>query len=335
MEHLIGFWNLENLFDVEDSPTRPAWLQSKLSSELEGWNEEVLALKISQLVKGIGSLGRERGPDILGVCEVENEAVMDRLAAAVRTAVGRDYAVAHADTSEGRGIDVAFFYDRGRYEAEATFSHHVLKRNATRDLFQVNLRTAAGNPLVLIGNHWPSRRGGTEQSAPFRMMCGETLAYWHERIIEELGRDTAIVVMGDFNDEPFDRSVREYALSVREPEKLLNAREKQYFLNMMWEVMGYRLGTHSYDNIPGVLDQFWINRAILTGNGPFTRAALSPALSDEIPPPATAIHSPEWMRMNSDYLKPRRFGRPSTSRGIDREGVSDHFPILMKLDEAK
>ena len=135
----------------------------------------------------------------------------------------------------------------------AVFSHTLVKRSATRDLVQVNLLAqATGARLVVIGNHWPSRRGGPEASAPYRMMAGETLAYFHERIREVCGTDTAIIAMGDFNDEPFDRSISTYANAERERARVMNARSAK-FLNVSWPHVSAGSATYYYANEPNVL----------------------------------------------------------------------------------
>jgi len=206
------------------------------------------------------------GPDLLGVCEVENANVLELLRDALAP-LGRDYRIAHADTADQRGIDVAFLYDSDRYQVNdgEIFSHFVLRRNATRDLFQVNLRTKlAGRLLVAIGNHWPSRRGGEIESAAYRAIAGETLDYFHDRIREIQGKDVAIIAMGDFNDEPFNRSLTDYALSERQAQKVRNANTPR-LLNLMWPVLGAGIGTHYFDNHANVLDQFLISKGLLTG----------------------------------------------------------------------
>lgn len=162
--HFIAFWNLENLFDSETAPDRSEKLRRLLGKALQGWNEARLARKIKNLARVIRAMNHGRGPDLLGVCEVENRRVLERLAGAIETSEHR-YAVAHADTQDRRGIDVAFLYDPARSTVEATFQHWVLRRTATRDLFQVNLRTGAGHRLVVIGNHWPSRLPAAEVTA--------------------------------------------------------------------------------------------------------------------------------------------------------------------------
>jgi len=321
MRHFIGFWNLENLFDISSSSERPDYLKERLRKELEGWTAAILKKKIAQLVKIIMQMNDGRGPDILGVCEIENEAVVKKLLDGFPSG-GRNYKIAHADTKDGRGIDVAVIYDGDTYRAGLKFNHFVQKRTATRDIFQVNLTTKASRDLVIVGNHWPSRRGGQYGSEPYRMMVGETLAYFHKRILENLGEDTAVVVMGDFNDEPFDRSIRDYALASRERQKIMNARSVDYFYNLMWEATGNREATYYFGSQPNLLDQFWISKGILKQGSAF-----------RVEPGSVEIFQPPELIASGDYPKARKFGRPSGATTFDQEGYSDHFPITMILDE--
>ena len=318
-EYFIAWWNLENLFDTLDSPTRPAWLQQKLKHELKGWDEAVVTRKIGQLTSIISQMNEGRGPDILGVCEIENQAVFEKLRDAVAP-LGRNYALAHHDTADQRGIDIAFMYDDNLFAFENQFDYVVLKRNATRDLFQVSLKIrASGRDLVLVGNHWPSRLGGQYESEPYRIIAAETLSYWHERIKEYKGSDVPIVVMGDFNDEPFNRSLTDYALSTQSRAKVLRSRNPRLF-NLMWPLMGRALGSHFYNNFPGMLDQFLVSKGLLLQSAPL-KARLDSARIERFPEMQTG-----------SYDVPRRFSRPSSS-SYDEDGYSDHFPISMILEE--
>lgn len=112
--HHIAFWNVENLFDIERSPRRPDKLERAIGKELEGWTQAQLNAKIEQLASIIRQLNGGAGPDLLGVCEVENAHVLGLLREAL-VPFGRDYQIAHADTGDQRGIDVAFLYDGARY----------------------------------------------------------------------------------------------------------------------------------------------------------------------------------------------------------------------------
>jgi predicted extracellular nuclease len=221
------WWNVENLFDKVNSPNRTEKLERTLKDELKGWTQEILDLKINQLSKIISKVNHTQGPDILGLCEIENHNVLELLAKIIRQQLpSRNYKIVHADTQDKRGIDVAFIYDRNKFEVEKdansgkdlVFSHFVMKREATRDILQVNFKTKASEKrFVIIGNHWPSRSGGQYESEPYRIVAGETLGYFHQRILDvnekDDDRNTAILAMGDFNDEPFSRSITDYALS--------------------------------------------------------------------------------------------------------------------------
>lgn len=320
-DHHIAFWNLENLFDISTSPDRPDWLQKSLKRELTGWTKPVLTKKISQLAKVISQMNDGAGPDILGVCEVENEPVLDQLVAKLAP-LGRAYKIAHADTSDLRGIDVAFIYDCAKFTKGKQFQHFVQKRTATRDIFQVNFVTAKGRDLVVIGNHWPSRIPDQVATEPYRMMVGETLAYFHKRIIEIMGKDTAVVAMGDFNDEPFDRSVRSYALSVRNRQRVMNANTTNYFHNLMWDLVGTGQKSYQFGSRPNMLDQFWVSKGVVKSGTAFS-----------VKPDTVAVFTPDDMVSGGDYKGPRRFGRPSKASSFDNTGYSDHFPITMVLTE--
>ena len=316
----VVFWNLENLFDVEGSAERPPWLAKRLEKELQGWTDEVLDRKIDRLVHIIRQINHGAGPDILGVCEVENKSVLNRLAAALAP-LGRTYAIAHADTEDQRGIDVAFMVDSAKFETKEIFNHVILKRNATRDLFQVNLRTRdGGRDLVVIGNHWPSRRGGEYASEPYRILAAETLAYWHERSLEYKGEGVPILAMGDFNDEPFNRSLVEYALSSHQKEKVLRAQSPRLY-NLMWPLLGERRGTHFYNGFANMLDQFLASKGLIDRDAPIS------VVEDSV-----RIEMVPEMVSGGAYPDPVRFGRPSS--GYNPNGFSDHYPISVVLREA-
>jgi endonuclease/exonuclease/phosphatase family metal-dependent hydrolase len=318
--HYLAFWNVENLFDTVDSPVRPEWLQKTLAKELEGWDSEILDRKIGQLSFIIRQMNGGMGPDVLGLCEVENGPVLEKLVQGLAP-LGRQYEIAHHDTSDKRGIDIAFIYDSNKFTAQEQFFHVIIKRSATRDIFQVNFETSGGRELIAIGNHWPSRSGGELESEPYRMTAGQTLSHWMERIEEIKGDDAAVIVMGDFNDEPFNRSITDYALAGNSATKVLNSRSPRFF-NLMWPFLGQGFGTHYFDNFPNVLDQFWVSKGIVNGRSGF-RVELGSAKIEKYPPMVTP----------GSYPVPARFGRPAGQ--LNKDGFSDHYPVsVMLLEES-
>ena len=348
-EYFLAWWNLENLFSIENDPDRHEWLEKYLGRELDGWTASILEAKIQQLASVILRMNEGQGPDLLGVCEVENRAVLDQLVESIHIP-GRAYRVVHHDSDDKRGIDVAFIYDSKRLKTKAgeTFHHVIQKRTATRDLLQVNFYTKPlGNLLICVGNHWPARTCGVLESEPYRMLAGETLSYWMSRIheifadrdveagvVEKASRaiPPAVVVMGDFNDEPYNRSLTEYALAERIERKVASRRSrKPYLLNLMWPLMGGGHATYMYEGEPGILDQILVNRGLLDRDSPLQVARISKG-NRAVPFVGIVRFAEMILTKGKNRGGPKRFSRP-TSRDFDETGFSDHFPVALKVIE--
>ena len=321
----VAWWNLENLFDEENAPPerRPEKVARAVGRDLAGWTPALRDRKISQLASVIAQINGGAGPDLLGVCEVENRFVLDLLVAAVQQLVpARSYGIAHADTDDARGIDVAFLFDATRLTAPADqiFFHTVMRRNATREIVQVNFQTPEGRTWAVFGNHWPSRSGGRWESAGYRDIAGETLGYFHDRVIEMHGPDTPALAMGDFNDEPFDTSLVTHAGSTRQAERVVNA-DKALFWNLMWPPMGTGRngepdGSFYFDNEPNQLDQFLVNKNMIIK----TAADQGPA-GDSADPPVPGhqrrhrrLSPTDPLRRHGEAGQPERLLRPLPDR---------------------
>jgi predicted extracellular nuclease len=319
----VAWWNVENLFDEEDSPRRTEKVARVLGTSIRGWTAELRDRKIEQLASVIVQMNDATGPDLLGLCELENEYVVHRLKDAVNAGLpGRRYEAIHADTSDNRGIDIAFLYDPELLTAppDQRFQHVVMRRTATREIFQVNFQTHGGLTWAVFGNHWPSRSGGQLESAGYRAIAGETLAYFHQRALEVHGATTPALAMGDFNDEPFDSSLVQHALSTEELAKVTRSREPRMW-NLMWETLGERDGSFYFDNFANLLDQFLVNKNMALETSPL-RA---------VPRSVELIRLPGMARTGS-YPSPVAFG--GMGKPVNRDGYSDHFPIALSLVEA-
>jgi len=288
--HFIAFWNLENLFAPEGHAQRIDWLARRVARDLSGWTEALYTRKQSQLARVIVAMNDGQGPDILGVCEVECRKVLDDLVSVLASRLpDRRYGLVHADnTRDRRGIDTAFLYDTARYGVDPAlvFNHFILRRTGTRDITQSTFRSTAGNDLVLMCNHWPSRSGGRAASAGFRAVAGETVGYWHERIREEVGEDAALIALGDFNDDPFDGSLRYNANAWREPGDVRRAASAKFY-NLAWNYLHFEAedrrgdrrrldGTLYYRGNGNVFDQILVNRPLLDGAATGAKAVHHP-----------------------------------------------------------
>ncbi len=339
MTYHVAFWNLENLYAPEDHAAREPWIAKKMGYELRGWSQEFFERKVANLGEVSSGIGDGAGPDQLGVCEVENRFALDTLVAALNAGLAdRDYGVVHADhTLDHRGIDTGFVYDRNRLsvDPDSFFSHFVMRRTGTRDISQATFRTVGGRALVALCNHWPARSGNDViESSGFRATAGETLAYWHERIREEVGEDTAIIAIGDFNDDPFDNSIRYNASAWRERGDVERSRSARFY-NLAWTYHRQQVTDHSgkarqiygtlyYRNNGNLFDQILVNRSLLTGEGGLL-------VREE----TARIEAPAPMVDHRVNYGPMRFGLPKgKASNVNTNGYSDHFPVSVVIDEA-
>jgi hypothetical protein len=133
---------------------------------------------------------------------------------------------------------------------------------------------------------------------------------------EEQGKDAAVVVLGDFNDEPFSRSITEYALAPPDAARVGSARsQNSYLLNLMWPIVASGHGTHFYDGW-NTLDQIMVSRGIVTGTGGWK-------VRGEAKVEATTIMG------SGANQAPKRFGIKPKER--DTDGFSEHFPVSIVL----
>ena len=337
--HFVAFWNLENLFAPEGYPNREPWIAQRLASDLNGWTQALFDAKIDQLTSIIRQMNGGQGPDILGVCEVENEFVLQQLTARLNGQINsRNYAIVHVDaTQDHRGIDTAFVFDSSTYafDPNAIFSHFVMRRTGTRDITQVTFTTQGGNDLIALCNHWPSRSGGTYESRGYRMTAGETLSYWHQRIWEERGNNIPIIAMGDFNDDPFDDSLQIHARATRERGDVERAQTAVRFYNLAWRYLEQQgqdhtgnpkllHGTLYYNGNGNLFDQLLVSKGLLIQNSPITVNEAT----------ARIELYPEMVDHRVAY-GPIRFGLPkgNAAQNVNTSGFSDHFPVSVILVE--
>jgi exonuclease III len=349
-EYFIAWWNLENLYDVDNSAQRSDRLKEILKEELIGWNDEVLNNKISQLAKVVSNMNDDNGPDILGVCEVEDGPVINKLVKKIKELIPRDYKVVHDQYDDKRCIEIGFIFDASKFEiakdsktgTDLVFSHDVLREEATRNILQINMKIKISNTLIiLIGNHWPSRTIGELQTEPYRFAAADALHYFHKRILEEHGEDTPIIVMGDFNDMPFNRSLMDYAFSTPYKEQVAKSEHVPFFYNLMWPLITQCFGTYyfrkkepdpchdKYTTYPNMFDQFMISKSIAFGK----RISVK---KDSVRV-NKVIGEYNLFEERYSYVVPKKFGRPTKCGEpsyMNKEGFSDHFPISLMIQEA-
>lgn len=208
----IGFYNLENLFDTIDTPeVRDTEFTP---SEAKKWNSKLYFEKIDHMAKVIAQIAIDKTPKglaILGLCEVENKEVVEDLVNHPLLK-DRNYKIAHINSPDKRGIDVALIYQAELFEMESTLAFP-LKIEGKLDFYSRDQLLVSGKligeEIHFLVNHWPSRSGGEERSRYLRNAAGD-LSRSISDFILNLDPDAKIIIMGDLNDDPHNASVTEH-----------------------------------------------------------------------------------------------------------------------------
>lgn len=208
----IGFYNLENLFDTIDTPeVRDSEFTPNADKK---WNSKLYYEKLDHMAKAIAQIAVKDTPEglaILGLCEVENREVVQDL---VNRPLLRDrnYKIAHINSPDKRGIDVALIYQSSMFELESMLAFPLKIEGRldfyTRDQLLVSGKLL-GEEIHILVNHWPSRSGGEERSRPLRNAAGD-LSRSISDFILNLDPKAKIIIMGDLNDDPHNESVMKH-----------------------------------------------------------------------------------------------------------------------------
>lgn len=195
--------NCENLFDCRHDSLKND--TEFLPDAPRHWTERKYWRKIDRIAKTITACGGDTAgfdlPDIVALCEVENDSVMRDLTrrSALRNA-GYDYII--TDSPDERGIDVALMYHRFSF---SPISHRSLRiapvegMRPTRDILYVSGLSADGDTLHVFVVHAPSRFGGERLTLPFRMTVARRLCAAVDSV-RAASQSARIIVAGDFND---------------------------------------------------------------------------------------------------------------------------------------
>ena len=312
----VGFYNLENLFDIyDDTLIRD---EDFLPEGRMTWTQEKYDSKLINLSKIIADMGTDVNPDgcaILGVSEIENRKVLEDLVATEKLK-DRDYKIVHFDSPDKRGIDVGLLYQEKYFKVTHTASYEVIFSNGsgypTRDQLVVS-GLLNGEAVTVLVAHWPSRRGGAERSEPNRVDAAKV----GRHIVDSLyaiNPNAKILYMGDFNDDPIDKSVEKYMCAKG---KLSKVKEKMFF-NPMWKPFKAGNGTLAYNDAWNLFDQILVSKGFLNN---------------------TDYSSLSYYKMNV-YRKPFMFqhggrydGYPLRTHagGKYLNGYSDHLPVYITL----
>lgn len=233
----VGFWNVENLFDLEDNP-------DKNDDEFALGGRKKVDQQIYDLkIKHSSEVLQDLNVDVLGLCEVENYKVLSDLNNAYKE---RNYEIIHYESPDNRGIDNALLYDKNRFSiiSSRAIENKLKNGGPTRDVLYV-LGEYNNARLHIFVNHWPSNYGGKEKAIPKRTETAELIIKEIKNILS-VEKSAEIILIGDFNEDPDEKNIM-----------LL---EKVGLTSLMKPMLGRpKVGTYVYRGEDSFLDQIIVN----------------------------------------------------------------------------
>ncbi|MCX6282135.1 MAG: endonuclease/exonuclease/phosphatase family protein [Bacteroidetes bacterium] len=310
----VTFWNVENLYDTYDDTTR---LDDEFTSGgVMRWNYKRFHLKLNHIAKTILALGQWEPPAVIGLCEVENRFVMNRLIYDTPLKP-YGYRMIHHESPDLRGIDVALLFRPSVFRVlcskpfKISFPFDTSAR--TREILLIVGQVYDRDTLNILVNHWPSRRGGYSESQPRRDFVAGVLKRITDSLFEK-HPGKKILVMGDFNDEPSSASIRDILHSVP-PDSSGDPRD---LINLMYPWTG-RLGSHRYKGVWALLDQFMISKSLLRPTSGLRYVKGSVCI----------FRGSFLLKEDLKYFGDKPF---RTYNGLRYEGgFSDHLPVYLDL----
>ena len=247
----IAFYNLENLFDTIDDPnTADDDFTPKGRNQ---WNIKRYERKLKKLASVISQIGLEESdvpPIVIGIAEIENLKVLIDLVN-TKELIEHHYGIVHYDSQDERGIDVALLYQKEHFELLESetfpliFIDELGEKDYSRDILLVKGKLK-GELTYFVVNHWSSRREGKEETEPKRIK-GAILARQAIAKVYANDPDANIIIVGDFNDNPTDVSIKKYLV-------------QDDFYNPFESIYDKGNGTSTHDNDWYLFDQIILSK---------------------------------------------------------------------------
>ena len=291
----VGFWNVENLFDLENHP-------NKNDDEFAlGGRKNVTKEIYNKKIKHTAEVLEDLNVDVLGLCEVENKQVLIDLNNAYPK---RNYKIVHYESPDERGIDNALLYDPNKFllSSSRPIVNVLPSGDKTRDILHVE-GIYAGNLLHVFVNHWPSNYGGKEKSIPKRASTAKVILREVSKIMES-NSGSEILLVGDFNEDPNDPNIQ----------KLLDAGLESLMLPMLDKP---KTGTYVYRGKDYLYDQIIVNSGLRNKKG---LSILNNSVS--------ILDQPKYRQQEGRYAHyPFRFWAGNRLLG----GYSDHLAVKVQI----
>lgn len=326
--HVIGFYNLENLFDTYHDEGKNDY--EFLPDGANKWTEAKYEKKLANMASVIKAMADENKAwhAILGISEIENRHVIEDLVSQPSIAAA-NFQIVHYDGPDRRGVDVALLYrpevftlvesesipyDFNSRDITFSMSKERQEQFRTRDILMVR-GTMDGEMFAFFVTHLPSRIGGKSNDLRSR---GAEIIYGRAMALMDEYPGIKIVVMGDMNDNPADESMAKYLHGRRD---LADVGERDFF-NPFWSMLDAGYGSLAYRGEWSIFDIIMVNEPLVSA--PKGTLRIVPIVKKKYY--GRVFHKP-FMVQDSGQYKDTPFR--TFSNGSFIGGYSDHFPTYI------
>ena len=311
----VAFWNLENFFDPFVDSTRA--YNEFTENGGQHWTKTRFYNKRNNIYKAILSFSGSQPIGIMGVCEVENEFVLNAVFA--QTPLKRfNYRWVHYEGPDRRGIDPAIIYSKDKFQLIYSEAIPFYNPNDTamvsRDILYAKFFDYRSDTLHCFVNHWPSKYRGELETADARNCAADIVRRMVDSIVAVIP-EAKIIIMGDFNDTPESPCIREVLGTKHHSETT----ENDLLVNLFarGEDLGFK-GTLKHQDSWSIFDQIIVTKSLINSNSLHCTSSDARIIHD--PMLLTEDATYHGVKLNRTYLGPRYLG-----------GFSDHLPVVLLL----
>lgn len=307
----VMFYNVENLFDTQKDSLKND--DEFLPHSIRGWSHKRYKKKLADIARVITAAGEWEPPALVGLCEVENDRVMRDL---VKYSPLKEsgYRYVMTDSRDSRGIDVALLYQRDKFGLlswRAVPAGFEDKSYTSRDILHVTGVVPSRDTLDVFIVHFPSRSSGEKETEKYRLQAAGTLRHMADSLFS-VRLSSRILIMGDFNDYPSNRSIAQ----VLDARPIVEATEQSALYHLMRNKSKQKnFGSYKYKGEWGLLDHLLVSGSLLDTSSHFYTTEEQ-----------ADVFRPEFLLQKDEKhggVQPRR-----TYHGMKYQGgFSDHLPV--------
>ena len=317
--YAIGFYNLENLFDTIHDPGKNDY--EYLPDGTNKWNAIKYEHKLANMSKVLSEMATDMLPvgcAAIGVSEVENANALNDLVSQ-KPLKDKGFQFTHVEGPDKRGVDCALLYNPKLFTVRDTklvpyiyeLPEDVQKDKQTRGFLTVS-GEVAGEHVTIIVCHLPSRYA----TSYYRELGGKQLKVLKDSLQKDDPK-VKIFIMGDMNDDPFDKSIAQSLGARREIKDV----ELFGLYNPFWNTIKEGTGTLFYNGAWNLFDQIIMSENLLDKKQKRNYEALTFYKH--------AIFRRDYLIQQEGKYK----GAPKRTQagGVWLDGYSDHLPVVVYL----